>query len=128
MQPEPVPKLKSETTRANWAGLVAYFSFVPALVFLLIVPYRKNSFVRFHAVQCLLCWLIGGIVAALLRLLGFLLVFIPVVGPLLETLLLVIISFAVFLIWIVLLIKAFKGEMFPLPWIGAIAKQYSAAA
>src|SRR5215469_7644976 len=54
----------------NIAGALAYFTFVPAIVFLLVDPYRKNRFVRFHAVQCLLVWLVGAVVALALRVLG----------------------------------------------------------
>jgi len=75
--------------------------------------------------QCLLCWLLGVGLAALLRLLNLVLIFIPVVGPLLSFLMVVIVSFAALLTWIVLLIKAFQGERFALPLIGAIAERYS---
>jgi len=42
------------------AGALAYFSFIPALIYLFREPYRSNYFVRFHSVQCLLCWLIAS--------------------------------------------------------------------
>ena len=68
------------------AGAVAYFTFVPAIVFLVLEPYKKNRFVRFHAVQCLAVWgtLIG--LAIVLKLAGLLLFIIPVLGPLLVVL------------------------------------------
>ena len=37
----------------NIAGMLAYFTIIPAIVFLLIEPYNKNHFVRFHSFQCL---------------------------------------------------------------------------
>ena len=37
----------------NVAGLLAYVTIIPAIIFLLIEPYRRNPFVRFHAFQCL---------------------------------------------------------------------------
>ena len=110
------------------AGAVAYLTFLPALLFLLLQRYRENSFVRFHSVQCLLCWLVGVAVTVLLRLFNLLLMFVPVVGPLLSFLLLAMIVLATVLIWVVLLVKAFRGERFALPWIGGIAEQYSGAA
>ena len=36
------------------AGALAYLTFVPAILFLVIEPYKKNHFVRFHSIQCLL--------------------------------------------------------------------------
>jgi len=110
------------------AGAIAYITFLPALLFLFLQSYRKNSFVRFHSVQCLLCWLIGVTVTVLLRLLNLLLMFIPVVGPLLSLLLPVVVVLAAGLIWVVLLVKAAQGERYALPWIGAIAEEYSGAA
>src|ERR1700760_4654206 len=37
----------------NVAGMLAYFTIIPAIVFLLIEPYNRNRFVRFHCFQCL---------------------------------------------------------------------------
>ena len=126
VQPEPAAKPKSANVRQNLAASAAYASFIPALVFLFVDPYRCNPFVRFHAVQCLLCWVVGIVVAVLLRVLGLLLLFLPVIGPLLVVLLVVIAATATVMIWVVLLVKAFQGEKFGLPLIGAVAEQYSA--
>ena len=43
----------------NLAGALAYLTFIPAVVFLVVEPYKKNRFVRFHSVQCLLFWAAG---------------------------------------------------------------------
>lgn len=128
MQPEPAPRPKSASKRENLIGVLAYLSFIPAVIFLFIEPYRRNPFVRFHSVQCLLCWLVGIVLVVLLRLLGLLLLFLPVVGPLLLVLLVATVTLATVMIWIVLLVKAFRGERFALPVIGALAEQYSATA
>ena len=114
--------------RENLAGALAYITFLPAVVFLLLDPYRRNPFVRFHSVQCLLFWLASVIVAVLLRLAVRVLLFIPVVGPLLALLLVVIVALASVFTWIVLLVKAFQGERFGLPLIGNLAERYAGAA
>jgi len=124
--PEEEINEKTKSSGSQMAATFAYATFLPALLFLFLRSYRGNSFVRFHAVQCLLCWLIGVAVTALLRLFNLLLMFIPVVGPLLSFLLPVVAVLAAVLIWIVLLVKAARGERFGLPLIGAIAEQYSA--
>lgn len=126
MQPEPAPRPKSVNLRENLAGFVSYVSFVPALIFLFVAPYRRNPFVRFHSVQCLLCWLVGIVAGVLLRVLGLLLLFLPVVGPLLLVLVIAFVVIAALMIWVVLMVKAFQGERFALPVIGAVAAQYSA--
>ena len=105
------------------AGALAYFSFIPAIFFLLIEPYRSNHFVRFHSVQCLLFWVASVAIASGLRLLGLGISWIPRVGPLFLVLIAAVSSLAAFLVWIVLVVKALQGEMFHLPWIGALAEE-----
>jgi len=109
----------------NTAGALAYFSFLPAIVFLLIDPYRKNKFVRFHAAQCLVVWLAGIVVALALRVLGMAVFLIPILGPLLVVIVDVAVVLAALLLWVVLIIKALQGEMFALPWLGTFARQHS---
>ena len=36
----------------NIAGALAYLTFIPAIAFLVLDPYNKNRFARFHSVQC----------------------------------------------------------------------------
>src|SRR5438046_380558 len=35
----------------NIAGLLCYITLIPAIIFLVIEPYNKNRFIRFHAFQ-----------------------------------------------------------------------------
>jgi uncharacterized membrane protein len=107
------------------AGAFAYLTFIPAVIFLLRSPYNRNCFVRFHSVQCLLFWLASASLAAVLRLAFLLLIRIPVLGPLLITLISVVFVLALFMIWAVLVVKAFQGEMFELPVLGAVADRYA---
>ncbi len=104
------------------AGALAYF-LIPAIVFLLVEPYNKNRFVRFHSFQCIGLSLAGVVIGALLRIAGVVLYFIPVVGHLLIWLLSMVVSLAFFMIWIVLVVKALQGEMFKLPLVGAFAER-----
>jgi uncharacterized membrane protein len=109
------------------AAALAYLSFIPALIFLFREPYRSNRFVRFHSVQCLLCWLVAIVIASLLRLLSLVIFWIPVAGPLLFVVIAAISALAAFLLWIVLIVKSAQGETFKLPWIGNYADHYSQA-
>lgn len=112
----------------NVAGAIAYFTFLPALVLLLLDPYKKSGFVRFHSVQCLL--LTGALIllGLLLKLLGMLLFIVPVLGPLLVLLVDVTAGLAAVFVWLVLVVKALQGENFKLAWIGDLAERYSDAA
>ena len=107
------------------AGAIAYLTFIPAIIFLLLEPYSKNRFVRFHSVQCLLLWGATIALAIALKLASVVLFIIPVLGPLLVWLVTMVVTLAAFVIWLVLLVKAFQGEMFKLPMLGDLAEQYA---
>ena len=111
--------------RDHLVGACAYFTFLPALAFLLLDPARRNRFVRFHSVQCLLLWLISLAVVLVVRLLTLVLLFVPVIGPLLAVLSVTIAALAALFLWIVLVVKALQGERFALPLIGGMAEKYS---
>ena len=128
MQIESRATPKPGTLRENFLGALAYVTFLPALVFLLLDPYRKNPFVRFHSIQCLLFWLVCVVIAIVVRVVFLGLLFIPIVGPLLAVLVIVVVALAAVFTWIVLLIKAFQGERFALPLIGNLSDQYSGVA
>ncbi len=102
----------------NVAGMLAYVTIIPAIIFLIVEPYSRNRFVRFHAWQCIffnigwwILW-IGLRIVAHIPLLGFLTVLIwPLIG------------LGGFIVWIVLLIKANQGQTYKLPVIGDLAEK-----
>jgi uncharacterized membrane protein len=106
----------------NVAGMLAYFTFIPAVIFLVMEPYNKSRFIRFHAWQSLLfnaawfvLWLVLRIVVHI-PLLGWLTIFFrPVVW------------LAGFIIWIILVLKANQGQMYKLPTIGDMAEKQANA-
>jgi len=95
----------------NLEALLCYaLGWVTGLVFLLLE--QKNAFVRFHAMQSLVTFL--G-----LFVLSFVLGFIPVLGMLVG---LIVWPLSVVL-WIVLMVKAYKGERYKLPVVGDFVEQ-----
>ena len=127
MQVAPRAQGKVGFFHENIAGVLAYFTFIPASVFLFVAPYNKNRFVRFHAVQSLLFCATVVLVAFVLKLGGLLLFIIPVVGPLVLVLISMFVGLAALVIWLVLLVKAFQGEMFKLPGLGDFSEQYASS-
>jgi uncharacterized membrane protein len=107
----------------NLAGALSYCTIIPAIIFLLVEPYSKNRFVRFHSFQCVGLWLVVVVVAALLRVVGFIVFFIPRFGPLLVWLASGVSILAAFAVWGVLVVKALQGEMFKLPLVGDFAER-----
>jgi len=93
----------------NVAGLLCYvLVWVSGVVFLLIEP--ENKFVRFHAIQSIY-------VFGILTIAGIILGWIPFIGGVLSWL----ISALSFILWIVLMVKAFQGTRYKLPWVGDLA-------
>lgn len=109
----------------NVAGALAYFTFIPAVVFLFVEPYRRNLFVRFHAIQCFLFTAAIIVIALFLRLAAYALFVIPVLGPLLVVLVDVVAALAALVLWVVLVIKALQGEAFKVPMLGDFAEHYA---
>lgn len=101
---------------SNAAGALAYVTIIPAIIFLIIEPYNKNSFVRFHSWQSIF---LGIATFAIDMLLGF----IPIVGWMILPL--AMLGFLV--LWVICLLKAVKGERFKLPLIGNFAEQQAGA-
>lgn len=111
------------STSDKLLGALAYVTIVPAIVFLFMEPYSKNRYVRFHAAQCLLtcgALLVAGVAFSFVI---ALLAFIPFVGHLLSLLAWPVFFTGCFLLWLVLLVKAYLGEVFKLPIVGDWAER-----
>ena len=101
----------------RWVGALAYFTFLPAVVFIFLKQFQQRPFVRFHAFQSVFFW--GVVVLCLL--LGLLA---STSGWLFAWLLIgTLISLALFFTWLLLSIKALQGEWFELPWVGTFAEE-----
>jgi uncharacterized membrane protein len=106
----------------NVAGALAYFTIVAAIIFLVLEPFSRSRFVRFHSFQCIffaLAWFVLSIglnIVAHIPIFGFLTLLIwPLVG------------LAGLIIWLLLVLKAFQGQKFKLPIIGDLAEKQAGA-
>jgi len=107
----------------NVAGLLAYITIIPAIIFLVVEPYNKSRFIRFHAwqniflhVAAFVCWIALFIISAVLAV-------IPLLGHLVAGLLWIVLTVGLVIVWIILLIKANAGQMYKLPVIGDLAEK-----
>lgn len=101
----------------NVAGMLAYVTIIPAIVFLVVEPYNKKPFVRFHSFQSIfLCvaWTVIWI-AVTFVLAPFMWFF--------AHMLLSLLGLGFFVLWIILLLKAYQGQMFKVPVIGDLAQK-----
>jgi uncharacterized membrane protein len=124
MQTEARAQGKVGVLPENIAGALAYFTFLPAIVFLVLEPYNKNRFLRFHSVQCLLFCGAEILIAIALKLASVVLFIVPVFGPLLVLLVSMVVGLASLVIWLVLVVKAAQGVMFKLPLLGDFASRH----
>jgi len=106
----------------NVVGLLAYFTIIPAIIFLVVEPYNRSRFIRYHAWQSLLFNAVWIALWIALRII----VHIPFFGWL-TVLAWPLVMLAGFIIWIILVLKANQGQMFKLPVIGDIAEKQANA-
>ncbi len=116
----PKPTGTGVSLEPNVAGLLCYvLGWITGLIFLLLV--KEDKFVRFHALQSIvtfgsftILWIIFSILMnidisyfdtlfSLLHILSWILAVV---------------------LWIVLMVKAYQGEQYKLPWAGDIAERY----
>lgn len=112
--PAAAPAASSGLSENTACGL-AYITIIPAILFLVMEPYNRNRNIKFHAFQCL-----GLAVAAI----AFSMI---MVVPILGWIIGILGHLAVFVLWIVCVIKAFSGGRFKLPVIGDFAEKQANA-
>src|SRR5439155_25496898 len=82
----------------NIAGLLSYL-FIPAIIFLVMEPFNKNKFVRFHAFQGLFLGLVSIVGHTVLTII-----------PILGWIILPFFSLAIFILAVVAAIKALQNK------------------
>jgi uncharacterized membrane protein len=94
----------------NVAGLLCYLGgWITGIVFLVIE--QKNKFVRFHALQSIVTFGTLTIASAMLT-------WIPLVGGFFGA----VIGILAFILWILLMVKAYQGERYKVPVAGDVAE------
>jgi len=94
-------------------GLLCYLlGFITGIIFIVIE--KDNKFIRFHAIQSIATF-------GFLFICGIVLGSIPGLGLLLAP----IVTIGSFILWIILMVKAYNGEKFKLPVVGDIAENNS---
>ena len=108
----------------NLAGALCYLvGFITGILFLVLEPYNKRPFVRFHAFQSIifsLAWIALSICISIMF--GIVGIAMGFMWPLLLLLRLVL-GLGGFLLWLFLMFKAYNRERFSLPIVGPIAEK-----
>jgi uncharacterized membrane protein len=114
IQPQPAQSGLSESATCG----LAYITFIPAIIFLATAPYNRNANVRFHSWQSIFLT-----IAYLVVHVGF---FVPDRIPFIGLMMIpvrLLIGLGFFILWLVVLIKAFNGQRFKIPVIGDLAEK-----
>jgi len=114
VQPEVVSEVKDKTSMGlepNVAGLLCYvLGWVSGIIFFILE--KENKLVRFHALQSIIVFGVITVASALLT-------WIPVFGGFFGT----VIGIITFILWVVLMVKAYQGEKYKIPWAGDFAEK-----
>ena len=109
---------------SNIAGLLCYaLTPITGILFLVLEPYNRDPFVRFHAFQSLffLAATIVLIIAA--GVLSAVLSVIPVLGWVLGLVLFLVLPLGLMVLWVVLMVQAYQNKKWKLPVVGDLAEK-----
>lgn len=118
-----VPDATNGGLQPNAAAALAYVvGLITGILFLVIGPYKNDKYVRFHAYQSIffnvawvgfwIVWMIVGLVLGAVTKGLFFLLELPVN---------LLLALGGFILWILLMHRAYQGRYFSLPFIGTIA-------
>lgn len=113
------PRLHAAGVSDNAAGGLSYITIVPAIAFLIIEPYKRSAFVRFHAWQSIFLYVAWALVHILVEVVQNL---VPTVVFLTLTLW-QLVDLAFFVVLVIVFVSAFNGKRFMLPIIGGVAER-----
>ena len=114
------PDTSSTGLDSNLAAALAYLlGFLSGILFLAIE--KDSRFVRFHALQSTMVFLVTFVATVLTNTLWA----IPLIGWLISILLNMLLVPLTLILWLFLMFKAYSGERFKLPILGDLAEQQS---
>lgn len=124
-QPRPTyipPASTSSGLSDNLAAALAYVTIIPAIIFLVLEPYNRIPLIRFHSFQSIGFCILAFVLQVILTIAEGLLRFIP--GSwMLFSICHLILGLGLFVAWLVVILKASRGEWYKLPIIGDFAEK-----
>jgi uncharacterized membrane protein len=115
------PPAQAAGLQDNLAGALCYLgSFITGIIFLAIAPYNQNRFIRFHAFQSIffaVAWFAFWMANMILTMI------LPWSLTVVLSMLGLVVWLGGFVLWIVLMLKAYQGQRFKLPIIGDMAEK-----
>src|SRR5215469_1761156 len=120
--PPPPPPAAGQGLSSNAAAAISYITFIPAVLFLVMEPYNRDRFVRFHAWQCIALTIVAVGISIIFSVLG-------VIGFHILWWMFMLVRLAIrlilFVFWLIALIKASQGQWYKIPIVGDLAASFS---
>ena len=129
--PPPPPAASPFPAAAQAAGLeenlacaLCYvLGLLTGILFLVLAPYNQNRLIRFHAFQSIFLNIAWIAIYIVLTIVGFALFSIPFLGAMLSIILHLAAFLGFFILWLMLMYKAYNRERWVLPFIGPLAEK-----
>ena len=106
----------------NVAGMLAYITIIPAIIFLVMEPYNKSRFVRFHSWQCIFFLVAITVLHIALSVLAVVPFMVLLTLPLHA-----LVTLATLIVLIICALKANQNQMYKLPFVGDLAEKQANA-
>jgi uncharacterized membrane protein len=108
----------------NMACALCYvLGLLTGVLFLVLAPYNQNRLIRFHAFQSIFLNLAWIVVFIAISIISIALLPIPFLGAILSLLLHMVAGLGIFILWLMLMYKAYNKERWVLPIIGPLAEK-----
>lgn len=117
--PPPPPPAAGQGLSSTAAAALSYITFIPAVIFLVMEPYNRDRFVRFHAWQSIalfVVWFGISIIFTIFRFVGFHLMLWTIHS---------LIDLALIVFCLIALIKASQGQWYKIPVVGDLAASFA---
>ena len=119
------PNYSTSTSTGIEPNVAAALAYILGLItgILFLVLEKENRYVRFHAAQSIAVSVILIVISVGVSIVSGVLAFIPILGWLVVFLLTVGLGLATFVLWLMLMWKAYQGEEWELPVAGGFARR-----
>jgi uncharacterized membrane protein len=121
--PPPGPAQAAGLTDNMAAALCYLLGVLTGVLFLVLEPYNRNRTIRFHAFQSIFVWIAAVVCYIGAAIISMILLPIPFAGAILSVLLHAVIGLGFFILWLLLMYKAYNNERWVLPIVGPLAEK-----
>jgi uncharacterized membrane protein len=120
----PTPTLSAAGLDENLACALCYvLGLLTGVLFLVLAPYNQNRLIRFHAFQSIFLNIAWIAVFIAISIISIVLLPIPFLGAMMSVILHLAAGLGVFILWLMLMYKAYNRERWVLPVIGPLAEK-----